>query len=140
MPVDEITEISLWNKQNELINDNHDLTFEERIAKLENYDGYMHLASGLSCSVKNKIIENFTIEGKYLTSICDYSRADIITYYGKPTYELIEENPYGGYSFEIESYILVYQKKKLNISTHPKTGKIIEISTHLLDVTNFQKK
>lgn len=85
--VDEITEISLWNKQDELINNNRDLTIKEQIAKLENYNGYMYLTGGLSCSIKNKVIENFTIVRKYLTSICDYTRADILINFGKIIYE-----------------------------------------------------
>lgn len=141
IPVDEITEIYLWNSDDDLTNINADLTIKERIAKLENYNGYMHLVGGLSCRIKNKVIENYTIEGKYLTSICDYTRADIVTNFGNSIYELIDySSDYGGYGYQKKAYILVYQNKRLNISTHPKTEKIIEICTDLLDVENFQKR
>ncbi len=45
-----------------------------------------------------------------------------------------------GFGYQIEAYILVYQNKRLNIRTHPKTEKIIEIRTDLLDITNFPKR
>lgn len=138
--VDEITDLYIENNDDENLDNNTNLTFKERLSRLENYNGYIHLAGGLSCSIRNKIITDFNIEKKYLEPICEYTRADIIAFYGKPNVELIEEDYYGGYSYGIEAYIIVYKNKKINFTVDAETEKLIAISSAEINCSHLKKR
>ncbi len=128
IPIEEIIEIYVENNSNKFIKDASTFTIKAKFEALNFNNGCIHLAGGLSCKIENKTIANFIITDEYLTPVCNYSKEDIIKYYGKPEYELVDENVYGGYSFEINSYILVYEREGLHFSIDTKTEKIIEIS------------
>ncbi|WP_409417449.1 hypothetical protein [Flavobacterium sp. PS2] len=115
--------------------ENSNLTFKERLEKLKTLNGYIHFAGGLSCSVKDQKISNFTLTKKYIEPIINFNRENIIKYHGKPDYELIDDLSHGGFDYAIDSYILVYNN--LNFYLDPNQDHLIEICTKKLDLKSF---
>jgi hypothetical protein len=110
-------------------------TFKERLEKFKILNGYIHFAGGLSCGIKNQKISNFRLTKRYIEPIIDFNRENIIRYYGKPDYELIDDLSYGGFDYSINSYILVYNN--LNFCLAPDQDNLIEICIDKLDPKSF---
>jgi len=113
-----------------------DFTIKERLEKLKNFDGWIHMAGGLSCIIKNQIISAFRLTRKYIEPINYFTREDILHFYGTPDYELIDDISWG-IDTSIENYILVYNNKKINFYIDPDKNILKEIYIGILEKEKF---
>ncbi len=134
----EINDIYVENPTAEGYNfENSNFTIKERLEKLKMFNGWVHLAGGLSCGIKNQIISDFRLSKKYIESINYFTREDIINFNGKPDYELIDSMS-GGMDYSIDNYILVYESKGLNFFIDPDKNTLTEIYTGKLDKDKYE--
>lgn len=134
----EINDIYVQQPGEEKYNmNNSDFTIRERLEQLQSANGWIHLAGGLTCSITNQRIDNIRLTKKYIHPVVYYDRNSIFKYFGEPDYELIDHVPWG-LENTVESYILVYNNKRLNFYFDPETGGLLkEIYTARLDTKNF---
>lgn len=117
--------------------ENSNYTIRERFEKLYEFDGAIHLAGGLTCVIKNQKIEDFRISKRYIEKINHFTREEIISFHGKPDYELIDSLAWG-YDVSVDNYILSYDNKKLNFYIDPEKNTLKEIYTARLDKSKFE--
>lgn len=120
--------------------ENSNFTIRERLGKLEQLDGHVHLAGGLACTIRNQHIADFRISKKYIEPVTRFTREEILQFHGTPDMELVDDELYGGFNYGIDAYILVYSAKKLNFHIHPNTGRLIEITTRSLENTTMNRR
>lgn len=116
--------------------ENSNYTISERFEKLRSHDGWLHLAGGLSCSIKNQRIEDFRIHKRYVEKVNHFTREEIISFHGKPDYELIDSLSWAC-DISIESYILSYNSKRVNFYIDPAKKTLKEIYTGFLDKNKY---
>ncbi|MGI5880422.1 MAG: hypothetical protein ACOX6L_07505 [Syntrophomonadaceae bacterium] len=116
-----------------------DYTISERLGKLCYNNGWVHFAGGLSCDIKSQTIDGLKIRKRYIEKINHFTREDIIGFHGKPDYELIDYWPWG-LNIDVENYILSYNSKKLHFYIDPKTNKLTEIRTGLLNKKEYESR
>lgn len=117
--------------------DNSNYTIHERITRLRELDGYVHLAGGLSCSVKNQLISSMRISKRYVEAVSHFTREQIVEFHGTPELELVDDYMHSGFDYEVDHYILVYNDKQLNFYIDPSTGMLREIYIGVLDLKYF---
>ena len=137
--INELTEVYVNNSDNKDYN-NSDFTFHERLELFNKFNGWIHFAGGLSCSIQNKVISGLKIRNRYIESVSNIKRDDIISTLGKPDVELIDDMAYGGFDYAIDNYILVYENKGINFLIDPNTDKLNEIDTNQYDVNKYSKR
>jgi hypothetical protein len=64
--------------------DTEDDTFAEKLEKLNTYNGWVHLAAGLSLFVENQHITIIKMQRKYIETVAHFSQKDILELIGKP--------------------------------------------------------
>ncbi len=134
----EINDIYILNPSLNSYNfENSNYTIRERVEQLHKFDGYIHLAGGLSCCIKNQKVSDYRISKRYIEGITHYTREEIIMFNGNPDYELEDINPWG---IDVDNYILVYINKKLNFYINPENNKLKEIYTAELDKSKFKMR
>lgn len=116
--------------------DNSDYTIKERLKQLKENDGWIHLAGGMSVEITDSQIKKMRLSKKYIKSVSDISKEKIITDLGQPELVLTDDLNWLS-EYYIDSCILVYKNKKLNIFLNPETLKIKEIIIGELDKTNY---
>ena len=117
--------------------ENSNYTIRENFGRLYDFDGAIHLAGGLTCVIKNQKIEDFRISKRYIEKINHFTREEIISFHGKPDYELIDSLQWG-YDVSVDNYILCYDNKRLNFYIDPEKNTLKEIYTAHLDKSKFE--
>lgn len=135
----ELTEVYV-NKPNDKDYNNSDFTFQERLNLLNEFNGWIHFAGGLSCSIKNKKISGLRIRNRYIKSVSNIKKDEIIASLGKPDTELVDDMGYGGFDYAIDLYILVYKNKGINFLIDPNTEQLNEIDTNEYDTNKYSKR
>lgn len=120
--------------------DNSNHTIHERFARLNELDGHVHLAGGLSCSVTDQRINSIRISKRYIEPVTHFSREQIIEFHGVPEIELIDDYMHSGFDYTVDNYILVYNTKNLNFYIDPETNLLREIYTGVLDLKYFTNR
>lgn len=120
--------------------ENSNRTIRERFASLENFDGHLHLAGGLTCGIKKQVITDFRFTKKYLEPVAHFTREEILHFHGEPDYELVDDEMYGGFNYAVDSCILVYTGKKLNFHVDPGSFRLTEISTYEPNIAAMSKR
>ncbi len=115
--------------------ENLDYTIRERLELLKEYNGYIHLAGGLSCSIKNQTIEDLRIYKLYMEKVKHFTREEIISFHGIPDYELEDITPF---SSKVNNIILSYETKRINFYIDPKESTLKEIYTGKIDKSKFK--
>ena len=137
--INELTEVYFNNSENKNYN-NSDFTFQERLNFFNQFDGWVHFAGGLSCSISNKKISGLRIRSRYIESISNFTRDEIISSLGNPDIELVDDMAYGGFDYAIDNYILVYRNKGINFLIDPNTEQLNEIDTNEYDINKYSKR
>ena len=113
VPLNEIVEMSLSRHDDgKFIENSSDFTFQERLKMLDKHDGFIQLAGGLGVHIQNQQIDQIRIQKKYLESFKSIVKNQIEVIFGKPDYELIDDDMMGVtiFDYSIDSYISVYGK------------------------------
>ncbi len=132
----EITDIYIINPLIEGYNyECSNFTITERYEKLYKYNGTINLAGGLSFIIRNELIEGFRVSRRYIESIKDFTRREILDYHGEPDFELEDITPWG---FEVDNYILCYESKKINFFIDPDKSTLTALYTECLDKSHFK--
>lgn len=139
IPKEEIIDIYVADKNIEGYNfSNSDFTITERLLKLENNDGFIHLAGGLNCRIENKIIVDLRLSKRYVEPFNSLTKVQIIAYNGLPTIELIDDMAFGGFDYAIENIILVYESKNVSFYFDPNELTLKEINTNKLNLEHYR--
>lgn len=111
------------------------LRFKDRLELLTKGNGWIHLASGVSFEVKKGIVNQIKISPRFLQDH-KTKKKDIIEIFGKPDYELVERI----FDFNIDSIVLVYNKKKIFAFIDPSTNSLKELHFGEFDANLYERK
>ena len=102
------------------------MRFKDRIELLNKGKGWVHCASGVSFGIKKGIVKQIKLSGRYLQDN-KTDRKSLISSFGIPDAELVDDMSYSEFDYGVDSYVLVYRKRGIYAFLDPRTDKLKEL-------------
>lgn len=115
------------------------LNFSDRLELLKTKLGWVHYAEGASFQIDNGAVRQIKLSTKYLQDN-KTSRKELLSVFGQPDIELVDDICYSGLDYNIDAYILVYRQRQIYAFMDPKTEILKELHFGFLDEKIYGKK
>ncbi len=117
----EIIDIHINNEEYKYLN------FENRLKLIEDKNGWIHCAGGISYGINKGVIRQIKLCKPFVEND-KCSKQRIIEILGEPDKEMIEDISFASmYDYNIESYIMVYYNRLANLFLESKSLNLKEI-------------
>jgi len=115
------------------------LNFSTRLELLKNNSGWVHYAAGASFGVENGTISQIKLSTKYLQDN-NTTKHELLSIFGQPDIELVDDICYSALDYHIDAYILVYRQKQIYAFVDPETEILKELHFGKLDETIYTQR
>jgi len=119
--------------------DFENMNFSDRLELLKTKSGWVHYAAGASFEIDKGTIKQIKLSTKYLQDN-KTSKKDLISVFGQPDAELVDDICYSALDYNVDAYVLVYRQKQIYALIDPDSEILKELHFGSLDEKRYGKK